>query len=110
MSRNVFSFVKIRLDHGKKGRNCVIMSCVSIGILILLLIISAIMKGNAPWFIGTFSYFSFLLGLYALYRSIMLQSEIESIDRFTNISLYTAIAAIVFHLVILFTGILAAIN
>ena len=106
MSRNVFSFVKIRLDHGKKGRNCVIMSCVSIGILILLLIISAIMKGNAPWFIGTFSYFSFLLGIYALYRSIMLQS----IDRFTNISLYTAIAAIVFHLVILFTGILAAIN
>ena len=47
MSRNVFSFVKIRLDHGKKGRNCVIMSCVSIGILILLLIISAIMKGIA---------------------------------------------------------------
>ena len=58
--------------------------------------------------IGTM--FSFLLGIYALYRSIMLQSEIESIDRFTNISLYTAIAAIVFHLVILFTGILAAIN
>lgn len=109
MARDVFGFVKIRLHHGKKGRNCVIMSCVSIGCLLLFLIISAFMKGNTPWFIGTLSYCSFLLGIYALYRSLKLQSELASIDRYTTFSLYLSIAAIVFHLVVFFIGIMAAI-